>query len=112
MTATERLHRLVDVLPERDKETAARLLEALAARPETVDRLALALALASEDDEPVTDEDRAAIEQGRSDYRAGHGVSMDELLRERSQDRAQERSHERSHERDQRRPGTGSDTST
>lgn len=87
MTTSERLHGLVDVLPEREQETAAHVLEALAERPDTVDRLALALALAPEHDEPVTDEDRAAIEQGRADSRAGRGIGMDELFRERSHER-------------------------
>lgn len=82
MTATERLHRLVNMLPEREQETAERVLEVLAERPDTVDRMTLFLALAPDDDEPLTDADRAAIEQARAEYRAGHGVSTGELLRD------------------------------
>lgn len=81
MTTTERLHHLVDVLPERELETAARVLEVLAERPDTVDPVALALALAPEDDEPVTDEDRAAIAEARRDRAAGRGIPMDEVKR-------------------------------
>lgn len=45
-----------------------------------VDRLEAALADAPIDDEPLTDEDRAAIEAGWEDYRQGQTNTLDELL--------------------------------
>jgi hypothetical protein len=39
-----------------------------------------ALAVAPIDDEPLTDEDRAAIEAGSADYRGGRTVTLEELL--------------------------------
>jgi len=58
MTTKDKLHRLVDVLPDADADTAARVLEALAAASDPV---ALACALAPDDDEPTTAADRAAL---------------------------------------------------
>lgn len=60
MTTRERLHRLVDELPDE------RLAEAL-------------LALAPLDDEPVTVADRSAIEEAEADVRAGRVFTLDEI---------------------------------
>ena len=79
MTTKEKLHRLVDVLAEGDADTAARVLEALVAR---TDPVALACALAPEDDEPVTDADRAAMAESRAQIDAGEGVPLEQLARE------------------------------
>jgi hypothetical protein len=45
----------------------------------TPDAVLAALRAAPVDDEPLTDEDRAAIERGREDSRAGRVVTTDEL---------------------------------
>ncbi len=60
MTVREILHRLVDVLPDSEIPTAARVLEALVAHPDPV---ALATALAPDDDEPLTESDRVALSE-------------------------------------------------
>ncbi len=66
MTTKERLHKLVEELPESETATATRVLEALsiAANP---------LARAPVDDEATTDEDRTAIAEGWAQYREGKG---------------------------------------
>ncbi len=68
MTVKERLHHLVDVLPERELETAARVLEALHA---TADPVAWALDNAPLDDEPYTQEEQAAVEEAYEDVASG-----------------------------------------
>ncbi|MGE3269399.1 MAG: hypothetical protein AB7P40_11675 [Chloroflexota bacterium] len=65
-TSRERLHELLDRMPE------DRLAEADAA---------LTLLSAPDDDEPVTDEDLAAIREGREAYARGEAVTNDELKR-------------------------------
>ena len=81
MTVKERLHRLVDALPERELETAAHVLEGLAALAQ-MDPVARALALAPDDDEPVTDAERTELAEGWADYQAGRGASAEEVRRE------------------------------
>lgn len=58
MTVKERLHRLVNVLPEAEATAAARYLEYLA---QSADHVALALELAPDDDESETEEGQADI---------------------------------------------------
>lgn len=65
------LHRLIDDL---DEEQAARLLQIVS------DPLERSLMLAPLDDEPLTDEDKAAIAEGEAAYRRGDWVSDDDLL--------------------------------
>lgn len=79
MTVQERLHRLVDVLPEAELVAAARYLEYLAS---VADPVALALALAPDDDEPLTEADRAALAEGWADYAAGRGASAEDVKRD------------------------------
>lgn len=67
------LHRLVDDLPEAEVEEAARFLERLN------DPLARLLDQAPADDEPVTDEEAKAIEEGLAAYRRGEYITDDEL---------------------------------
>lgn len=74
------LHALVDTLPEAELEAATLLLEHLHGRK--VDPLLLALYSAPWDDEPLTDEEIAAIEEGREDIRHGRTVPMEEITRE------------------------------
>ena len=76
-TATKtRLHRLVDKLPEAEIHAAERFLEYLT---EQADPLVTALSNAVEVDEPLTDDDRAALQEGRLALDAGDTVSDDEL---------------------------------
>ena len=65
------LHRLIDDL---DEEQAARLLQLVG------DPLERSLMLAPLDDEPLTEEDRAAIAEGEAAYRCGDWVSDDDLV--------------------------------
>ena len=78
MTVRERLHRIVDELPEADAERALRALERWRDDP-----VALALAAAPFDDEPETAEERAAVEQARDEVRRGDVVSAEEVWGER-----------------------------
>ena len=76
-TATKtRLHWLVDKLPDAEVHAAERYLEYLT---EQADPLVTALSNAVEVDEPLTDDDRAALEEGRLALDAGDTVSDDEL---------------------------------
>lgn len=77
MTTKERLHRLVDALPEPEAIAAARYLEYLAA---SADPVAAACALAPDDDEPMSDEERAALSD-RAKVSPGDYISIDELRR-------------------------------
>lgn len=77
LSARERLRRLADAyasLTDEAAELAADVLETLTRR---LDPLAASLALAPDDDEPLTDEDRAAIAEGLADLAAGRGVTLD-----------------------------------
>ena len=65
------LHRLIDEL---DEEQAARLLQIVS------DPLERSLMLAPLDDEPLTEEDKAAIAEGEAAYRRGDWVSDDNLI--------------------------------
>lgn len=75
MTTKAELHSLIDQLPERDIATAARVLAGLlataTATEEENDPVLRLLASAPRDDEPLSDEDRAAIAEGWEQYRAG-----------------------------------------
>ncbi len=82
MTAKERLHQLVDTLPEREAEVAERLLQALHVPPPGVDPLRWKLENAPLDDEPESEEEKRAVEEARADWRAGHSVSHEEVVRQ------------------------------
>ncbi len=75
MTPRERLHRLVEELPEGDLPTAERVLEALAdaAAPYTP------LENAPLDDEPETEEERQAVREALAEAERGEGFSTEEL---------------------------------
>ncbi len=75
----DRLRELVEMLPEAEEQTALRFLEYLAERGG--DPVLRALAMAPYDDEPLTDEDREAIREGREDAAAGRVMSTDDLRR-------------------------------
>lgn len=80
MTEKERLHSLVEDLPEPEVHAALRFVEYL--RREACDPVARALREAPIDDEPLTADDLAALEAGRRDLQEGHVVSHDEARRE------------------------------
>jgi hypothetical protein len=80
MTPRERLHQLVDELPEPEVAVAERVLEALR---EAQDPVARALRQAPEDDEPETAEERAAVEAARRELKEGaRTYTTEELLAE------------------------------
>lgn len=79
MTVKEKLYHLVNALPETELLAAERYLEYLA---HSADPVALALELAPEDDEPVTDADRAAMAEARAELDAGLGIPSEQLKRE------------------------------
>jgi predicted transcriptional regulator len=72
----ERLHELVDRIPEGEVHTAERFLEYLASSD---DPLLRALMNAPEMNEPLSDADREALEEGRRALEAGDVVSHEEL---------------------------------
>ncbi len=74
MTTKEKLQRLVSGLSEHEAERALVLVEG-----EFEDPLTRALERAPEDDEPITEEDKAAISEGRADVAAGRTISLDEF---------------------------------
>lgn len=75
--AKERLYRLVDRIPEGEVRTAERFLEFLASKDD--DPLVRALMNAPAMDEPLSEEDRQALEEGRRALEAGEVVSHEEL---------------------------------
>ena len=79
MTVKEKLYHLVNALPETELVAAERYLEYLA---HSADPVALALELAPEDDEPLTDEDRAAIAEARAELEQGLGIPSEQLKHE------------------------------
>jgi hypothetical protein len=80
MTEKERLHSLVEDLPEPEVHAALRFVEYL--RREAPDPVAQALQNAPFDDEPVTAEDLEELEAAERDLQEGHVVSHDEARRE------------------------------
>jgi hypothetical protein len=79
MTVKERLHYLVDALPESEAPTARRVLEALAA---TADPLRSALVAAPEDDEPESATERLAVARARAAVARGELVRDEDLANE------------------------------
>jgi hypothetical protein len=79
MTEKERLHTLVEELPEPEVHAALRFMEYL--RHEASDPVERALQAAPFDDEPLTAEDLADLEAGERDWREGRIVSHDEARR-------------------------------
>ncbi len=77
MIDKEKLHRLIDELPERELLPAERFLEYL--RDRGVDPLLKALANAPIDDEPETEEERAAVEEAKAEIARGEVLTWDEV---------------------------------
>ena len=75
--ARERLHTLIDRIPEAEISAAQRFLEYLASTPAF-----RAANLATPDDELVTQGDAEAIARARKDIESGRVVPQDEILRE------------------------------
>ena len=76
-TTKDRLHKLVDALPENQVEAAKKYLESLA------DKAFLeALRNAPEDDEPLTEDELRAIEEGREAVKRGETTPLEDVMRE------------------------------
>jgi hypothetical protein len=73
----ERLHQLVDALDDDEIATAGRLLAALV----DDDPVGLALATAPLDDEPETDDERAAVDEAKADIAAGRVLTTEQVRR-------------------------------
>ncbi len=78
MSTKETLHRLVDSLPNDALAEAERYLTAL----QTSEPVLRMLLSAKPDDEPETEEERAAVAEAYEDVRAGRLVPMAEIERE------------------------------
>lgn len=78
----ERIHRLVDRLPEEELPVARRVLEGLETLGDPVLR---ALAKAPETDEPLSQGDREALREAESDVRQGRVRPLEEYLSEREE---------------------------
>jgi hypothetical protein len=79
METRQALHTLVDELPEPELPTARRFLEYL--RQQAPDPLRLVLDAAPLDDEPVSEDDLAAIREGFEEKVRGETVSHEEVKR-------------------------------
>ena len=73
-----RLHQLIDELPDERIQAAERYLHSLCRDVHPVVR---AMRSAPVDDEPLTDEDREAIQEGRREIAAGHGIPNERIRR-------------------------------
>jgi hypothetical protein len=82
MVTRERLHELLDALPESEWPEAERLLVKLRRQADPVLR---AIQDSPVDDEPETPEEAAAVAQAKAELAAGQYVSHEELLRRLSQ---------------------------
>jgi predicted transcriptional regulator len=76
--ARTKLHDLVESLPSDDVPTALRVLEALTS---SSDPMPLALRDIPFDDEPETEEERAAVAEAYRDIEEGRGIPHDEVMR-------------------------------
>lgn len=76
--ARERLHDLIESLPSEDVPTALRILEALNFSSDPVPP---ALREVPIDDEPETEEERAAVAEARRDLEEGRVIPHDEVMR-------------------------------
>ena len=78
MTAKEKLHQVVDEISELEAE---RVLEIIARRRER-DPVIAAFEDAPIDDEPLTPEEEASLDEARAEYERGETVPLDEFMRE------------------------------
>lgn len=75
MTARERLHHIIDSVPDMELPRAERVLLALVEPEFSVDDCPL-------DDEPETPEERLAVAEAWEEHRRGEGMTTAELRRE------------------------------
>lgn len=80
MITKEMLYRLVDTLPASEFDTAARVLEAL--NVVGMDEPLYTIATAPIDDEPETEEERAAVAEARAELARGEGIPAAVIYRE------------------------------
>jgi hypothetical protein len=73
----QRAHELIERLPASQVFTAVRFLESM-----LVDPVSLAIANAPVDDEPVTEEDRCALAEGREWLKHNKGIPHEQVLAE------------------------------
>ena len=78
-TEKHRAHELIERLPDSQIGTAVQFLEFM-----LLDPVARAVATATPDDEPVTEEDRCRFQAGQAWFaqRGGKGIPMEEVLAE------------------------------
>jgi hypothetical protein len=76
MSARDRLHRLIDELPESELPAAERFLHYLRA---TADPVLWALLEAPPDDEPETEEERRAVQEARAELARGEVRTLEEV---------------------------------
>jgi len=75
----QNLKDMIDGLPERDLYAVKRYIQFLRY---VDDPVAMSLAEAPLDDEPLTDEDVAALAEAKEDIKAGRLISHEEIMRE------------------------------
>lgn len=80
MTTREALHQLIDQLAENELSRVEKLIQYV--RDGDDDPVLRALLLAPWDDEPETEEERAAVQEAREDVARGEVVPLDEIRRE------------------------------
>ena len=80
MGVRDRLHNLVDRLPESEVPAAERYLQFL--QLAGTDPVLHALLTAPEDDEPETAKERAAVAEARQEIKEGRVHSLEEVRRE------------------------------
>ena len=76
--ARTKLHGLIESLPSEDIPTALRILEALNSSSNSGP---MALRDVPFDDEPETEEERAAVAEARREIEEGKGIPHDEVMR-------------------------------
>jgi hypothetical protein len=75
----DRVHHLVDELPEPELQTAERFLQYLRATADPVQR---ALMEAPWDDEPETEDERQAVQEARDELARGEVHTLEDVRRE------------------------------
>jgi hypothetical protein len=76
MDETQKAQALIKMLPPAQLAAVVRLLETI------LDRVARSIAAAPVEDEEITDETAAEIDQSRESLARGEGISHEEILRE------------------------------
>lgn len=76
----EELHRMLDEIPEGKLPVVRKYLKNV--RDAADDPVRRAIENAPLDDEPETEKEKQAVEEGKADIRAGRTLSNDELKRE------------------------------